>query len=117
MLEHGRAAFDFAQAIAVPDELRANPELGLDTKRGFELQRGLCRYAFFAAQNVSNLRNRNAHSRRKRSLCQSAALDELLAQNLTGALGGLRRRNTDGENQEEASRMKVRTWDRDCGAA
>ena len=117
MLEHSRPALDFAQPITIPDELRANPELGFDSQRGFELQRRLGGDAFFATEDVSDLGDRHAHSRCERGLRQSTALDELLAQYLTWTLGWLRRRNADGEDQEETSRVNVRTRDEDCGAA
>lgn len=99
MLQHGGPALDLTQAVAVPHELRANPELGLHTERRLEQQGRLGGDAFFATEDAADLCDRDAHPLGERRLGEPTRLDELLAENLTGPLGRLRRRNANGEDQ------------------
>ena len=115
VLEHRRPPLDLAQSIAVPHELRPNPELGFDAKCGFEQQRGLGGDALLAAQYSTDLRNRNAHALGECGLAQATTLDEFFAENLPRTLRRLRRRDADGKNQAKA-RSRVGSAGEDCGA-
>lgn len=103
VLEHGRASLDFAQTIAVPDELGANPEFRLDAKRRLEQQRRLGGDPFLATQDAPHLGDRHAHALRQGSLAQATGFDELLSEDLARSFGRLRRGNADGENQAEST--------------
>src|SRR5215207_1777137 len=98
VLEHGGAALDLAQAVAVPHELRPNPELGLDAERRLEQQCRLGGDPFLPTEDAADLRHRDPHALRERGLRETPGLDELFPQDLAWTLGRLRRRNANGEN-------------------
>src|SRR5690349_23313192 len=99
VLQHCRATLHFAQPVAVPDELRPDPELRLDAKRRFQLQRGFGSDALFAAEDSAHFGDRDAHALRQGRLREAPRLDELLAEDLPRTLWRLRRGNANGKNQ------------------
>src|SRR5688572_6962361 len=101
VFENGRPALDLTEAVAIPHELRPDPELRLDAQRRLEQQRRLGRDALLAAQDPAHLRHGNAHPLRERGLREATGLDEFLAQDLTGALGRLGRRDANGEDHAD----------------
>lgn len=115
VLEHGRAALDLAQTIAVPHELRSDPEFRLDAERRFKLKRGFGRNALLSAENTAHFRNGHAHALCESGLREPARLDELLTQNLPWTLGWLRRGNANGKNQAMTG-SRVGFAGGDCGA-
>ena len=101
MLEHGCSPLHFAQSVAIPDELRADPELRLDAQSSLEQKRRLGRDALLTAENASDFADGYVHALSERSLRQATGLDELFAKDLAGTLRRLGRWNADREDQAE----------------
>ena len=115
VLQHCRATLHLAQPVAIPDELGPDPELRLDTKRRFQLQRRFGSDALFAAEDPAHFGDRDAHALRERRLRKATRLDELLAENLPRTLWWLRCGHANGKNQAMTG-SRVGFAGGDCGA-